>query len=99
MIDTRSSLGEWKTDTLIGKHHKQALVSLTELKSRMSLIYIVERKTKDDLTDFDKKLLTPIRDRTYSMTSDNGKEFANHTSVANYHGDNFYFAHPDASSY
>ncbi len=97
VVDTRSRLGDWEADTIIGKRHKQALVSLTERKSRLSLIYKVERKTKDDVTDAVKKLLTPIKDRVYTMTSDNGKEFANHESIANHLGTDFYFAHPYAS--
>lgn len=46
VVDTRSRLGDWEADTIIGKGHKQALVYLTERKSRMSLIYKVERKHK-----------------------------------------------------
>jgi transposase, IS30 family len=97
VVDTRSRFGDWEADTIIGKRHKQALVSLTERKSRMSLIYKVERKTKDAVTAGVKKLLTPIKDRVYTITSDNGKEFANHESIALHLDADFYFAHPYAS--
>ena len=40
----RSRVGDWEADTIIGKGHKQALVSLTERKFRLSLIYKVERR-------------------------------------------------------
>lgn len=97
VVDTRSRLGDWELDTIIGKRHKQAIVSLTERKSRMSLIYKVERKTKDNVTDAVINMLTPIKDSVYTMTSDNGKEFANHETIANHLDADFYFAHPYAS--
>ena len=97
VVDTRSRLGDWELDTIIGKRHKQAIVSLTERKSRMSLIYKVERKTKYEVAVAVTKLLNPIKDRVYTLTSDNGKEFADHGMIANHLGANFYFAHPYAS--
>lgn len=97
VVDTRSRLGDWELDTIIGKRHKQAIVSLTERKSRMSLIYKVERKTKDNVTDAVINMLTPIKDSVHTMTSDNGKEFANHETIANHLNADFYFAHPYAS--
>jgi len=97
VVDTRSRLGDWELDTIIGKRHKQAIVSLTERKSRMSLIYKVERKTKDNVTDAVINMLTPIKDSVHTMTSDNGKEFANHEMIANHLDGDFYFAHPYAS--
>jgi IS30 family transposase len=30
IIDDRSHVGDWEADTIIGKAHKQAIVSLTE---------------------------------------------------------------------
>ena len=36
---------DWEADTIIGKRHKQAIVSLVERKSGFTLIQKVERKT------------------------------------------------------
>ena len=44
VVEERSRVGDWEADTIIGKGHKQALVSLTECKFRLSLIYKVERR-------------------------------------------------------
>ena len=38
IVDTRSRIGDWELDTIIDKGHKQALVSLTERKSRLTLV-------------------------------------------------------------
>ena len=38
IVDRRCRIGHWELDTIIGKGHKQAIVSLTERKSRLTLI-------------------------------------------------------------
>ena len=45
IVDTRQRLGDWEVDTIIGKGHRHAIVSLTERKSRLALLRKVERKT------------------------------------------------------
>jgi len=46
IVDTRSRVGDWEADTIIGKAHKQAIVSITERKSGLALIYKVDKRTK-----------------------------------------------------
>ena len=106
VVEERSRVGDWpalpsgaggEADTIIGKGHKQALVSLTECKFRLSLIYKVEGKTKEEVTDAVTTLLNPIKDHVLTLTSDNGKEFGNHEKVAKGLKCSFYFAHPYSS--
>jgi len=97
IVETRERLGDWEADTIIGKRHQQALVSLTERKSRFSLIYKVERKTSDQVTEAISQLLLPIKQYVHTVTSDNGKEFAGHHVIANNLDADFYFAHPYSS--
>lgn len=97
MVDNRSRLGDWELDTIIGKGHKQAIVSITERKSRLTLIQKVERKTASNVTRAILKLLKPIAGRVHTLTSDNGKEFADHETIAKGLGARFFFAHPYAS--
>jgi IS30 family transposase len=97
VVDLRSRIGDWELDTIIGKGHKQAIVSLTERKSRYTLIQKVERKTAQCVTKAIIKLLSPISDQVLTLTSDNGKEFADHKNIANKLNADFYFAHPYAS--
>ena len=70
---------------------------MTERKSRLSLIYKVERKTKEEVTDAIITLLNPIKDNVLTLTSDNGKEFAGHDRTAHLLSAEFYFAHPYSS--
>ena len=51
IVDTRQRLGDWEVDTIIGKGHRHAIVSLTERKSRLALLRKVERKTAQAVAD------------------------------------------------
>ncbi len=97
IVDTRSRVGDWEADTIIGKAHKQAIVSLTERKSGLALIYKVDRRTKGNTERAMKRLLESISDQVHTITSDNGKEFANHEQIAKRLKCDFYFAHPYSS--
>ena len=97
IVDTRSRIGDWEADTVIGKNHKQAIVSLVERKSGFTLIRKVERRTADAVSRAITKLLKPYQRRVHTITSDNGKEFAGHETVARALRADFYFAHPYAS--
>ena len=97
VVEAKERIGDWEADTIIGKQHKQALVSLIERKSRFSLIYKVERKTSDQVTEAISQLLLPIKQYVHTVTSDNGKEFAGHEILAKKLDTDFYFAHPYSS--
>lgn len=96
IVDQRSRLGDWELDTLIGKGHQQAIVSLTERQSRYTLIGKVKRKTAQSVTRTIIRLLSPLTNQVLTLTSDNGKEFAGHKKIANTLNADFYFAHPYA---
>ena len=97
IVDQRQRIGDWEVDTIIGKRHHQAIVTLTERKSRLALLCKVERRTADLVSDAVIKLLLPVADRSYTITVDNGKEFADHERIAQELGINFFFAHPYAA--
>jgi len=97
VVDKRSRIGDWELDTIIGKNHKQAIVSLTERKTRYTLIQKVKRKTAESVANAIIKLLSPFSAQVITMTSDNGKEFAEHKKIAGKLNAQFYFAHPYAS--
>ena len=97
VVDARSRIGDWETDTIIGKAHKQAIVSLTERKSGLALIYKVDRRTKENTEGAIKRLLGSISKQVHTITSDNGKEFGNHKKIAKGLKCDFYFAHPYSS--
>lgn len=97
IVEERSRIGDWEADTVIGKNHKQALVSIVERKSGYLLIHKVERKTSDAVGDTMIHLLKPYHRRVHTITSDNGREFAGHEAISKALNADFYFAHAYAS--
>ena len=97
IVETRSRYGDWEVDTIIGKGRQQAIVTLTERKSRLVLIQKVERRTGINVSQAIIKLLKPIKECVHTITSDNGTEFSRHEHVARQLKTDFYFAHPYCS--
>ncbi len=97
IVDRKTRSGDWEVDTVIGKNHQPALVTLTARKSMSTLIAHVQRRTAAAIRQVMVKRLESIRKRVQPITSDNGKEFAEHETIARQLHADFYFAHPYAS--
>ena len=97
LVEARCRIGDWEADTIIGKNHRQAIVSLVERKTGFTLIEKVERKTAQQVGQAMVGLLRPYRAQVHTITSDNGREFAKHEEIAKRLQADFYFAHPYAS--
>ena len=96
IVDLRERLGDWESDTIIGKGHQGALVTLTERNSRFTLIRKVAQKSAELVTQAIVDLLSWVQ-HLETITSDNGKEFAAHQRISKELLIDFYFAHPYAS--
>jgi IS30 family transposase len=97
IVDERKRIGDWEADTVIGKNHKQALVSIVERKTGFTLIHKVERKTAQAVSQAMIGLLKPYQNQVRTITSDNGRKFASHEEIAVRLKADFYFAHPYSS--
>ncbi|MGH8581871.1 MAG: IS30 family transposase [Gammaproteobacteria bacterium] len=97
IVDTRGRFGDWEGDLVIGAGSQQALVTLNERKSRYCLITRVAFKTAQAVADATIHLLKPFAACVHTLTTDNGKEFAQHERVARKLNAGFFFAHPYAS--
>ena len=97
IVDARRRFGDWELDTVIGKQHRQALVTIVERKSKLTLIAKVKRKTAEAVTAAIIRLLKPLSSWVHTITADNGREFAHHQIIANALNAKFYFAHPFSS--
>lgn len=97
LVDERSRLGDWEVDTVIGKGHQGALVTLVERKSRFTLVRHVRRKTADLVAQATIGMLRPHAEKTRTITADNGREFAAHSKIASALEAKVYFADPYAS--
>jgi IS30 family transposase len=45
IVDAKERIGDWEADTIIGRNHKGAMVTLVERKSKFTLIRKINRKT------------------------------------------------------
>lgn len=90
----RKRVGDWEADTMIGKNHKGALVTLDERVSKLRLalpqIGKMAEATKENIIT----LLKPFKAFVKTITFDNGKEFAKHENIASTLDCDTYFAKP-----
>jgi IS30 family transposase len=93
-VADRARFGDWEADLVIGARQKQALVTINERSSRYSLIAHVPFKTAQAVSAAIISLLTPFAANVHTLTTDNGKEFAQHERIAEELNADFYFAHP-----
>lgn len=82
IIETRSRLGDWEGDTVVGLGHRSALVTLVDRKSRYTKIVKVEHNTAELVTNAIIGTLDPVKALALSITFDNGKEFSYHQRIA-----------------
>jgi IS30 family transposase len=94
VVAEKSRLGDWEADTIIGKNHNQAIVSLCERKTKYCLLARVSQKTALLVEQAIGGKLAAHKAKVETITSDNGREFANHQQIAESLEADFFFAHP-----
>ncbi len=94
IVDKKKRVGDLEIDTVIGKDHKGALVTIVDKSSKFALIKKVDSKQASEVTEALIEMLTPVKPILHTITSDNGKEFAYHKNVSEALNIDFYFANP-----
>ena len=97
IVDTRSRVGDWEIDLVIGKGHSGALVTIVERQTRFTVSARIDNKSAKTVTEATIGLLKPFEDAVLSITADNGKEFAYHEEVTKKLKCGVYFADPYCS--
>jgi IS30 family transposase len=98
VVEKRRRFGDWEGDTMVGRRHRGAVLTLVERKSG----YLIAAKAKDRQA---RRIRRKIEERIcrlpaelrHTMTFDNGKEFSEHDLLADRTGLSIYFAHPYCS--
>ncbi len=67
IIETKTRFGDFEVDTIIGKDHKGAIVTLVDRKSKFTLMRIVESKQAGAVTQAIIELLYPIRNPLFTL--------------------------------
>lgn len=93
-VEDKIRLGDWELDTIIGTAQSGFIVSMVERRSKLTQLTKIPRKTADQVENSVLERLKPIKDNVLTLTSDNGKEFANHESIKDALNAEFYFATP-----
>jgi len=94
IVERKIRIGDWEGDTVVGKNHQGALVTLVDRKSKLTLIGKVDRYTAEAVEITIISLMELLPRRNYTLTVDNGKEFASHESIADTLQIKVYFADP-----
>ena len=84
IVHTRQRLGDWEGDTVTGKGHRSALVTLLERKSLYTVIRAVRCKTAEGVRKAVRCGLRPYRDRVDTITYDNCRELADHEGIISF---------------
>lgn len=97
IVDDKSRIGDWEIDTMIGKGHSGAVVTVVERCTNFTVSKEVNSKCAEDVTQATIDLLKPYEAVVHTITADNGKEFAYHEKMSEELTTDVYFAHPYSS--
>lgn len=96
-VDQRSRYGDYEVDLIVGANHKGGLLTLNDRKTGIVKIRKIKGKNSKQIA---KQIVSALRSEKaliHTITSDNGKEFADHEYVSKKLGITFYFADPYSS--
>ena len=94
IVDEKSRIGDLEIDLVIGKNHKKAILTANDRASGKTKIALLNSKSAEEIQNKVTKLLQEWKPFIKTITSDNGKEFANHKEIAKKLGVEYYFARP-----
>jgi len=95
VVEKRNRFGHWEGDTIIGGHHKGAIFTSIERKSRYMLAWNSIKKEAERMVHSVQQAFTTIPGKLRkTLTVDNGLEFTNHGDISKKTGLDVYFSHP-----
>src|SRR5699024_588242 len=95
----KDEFGHIEGDTIVGAHHKSAVITLVERLSKAIITLKPKgRKASDIETTLTEWFQSIPRNLFKSFTFDNGKEFSNWKVLSNKHDVSIYFADPGTPS-
>jgi transposase, IS30 family len=93
-VDKRDRLGDLEIDTIIGKNHQGAIITINDRATGLLKMIKVKTRKADLVAKKTIKALKKWKPILKTMTSDNGKEFALHQKIKEKLEIDFYFAKP-----
>lgn len=94
VVDRKERFGDLEVDLIIGKDHKEAIVTANDRASGMFKMKHITTKEAKVVADAICEILEDWKPFIHTITSDNGKEFAEHLKIAETLNIDYYFARP-----
>lgn len=96
-VDDKIRVGDWEIDTIVGANQKGAITTVVERKTSLVRISIPTTKKAIDIENETIRIMSPLKDKIHTITSDNGLEFSNHKNISQALDYEHYFCHPYSS--
>lgn len=94
MVATRSTIGHWETDNVIGRQTDDSALSVTvERLTRITMLTLGDRTAKEKLEGLFKRFSKLPESLRQTLTADNGKENTLHKEITRSLGMTVYFCH------
>ena len=94
IVESKTRLGDWELDSIIGAKHVGSITSMVERKTKLTKLVLQNGPTAHTTRKSIVRRLKPIKRHVRTLTSDNGKEFAQHARISRELEGVFYFATP-----
>src|SRR5690554_4531410 len=94
VVDKKLRIGDLEIDLVIGSDHKGALLTINDRSTGILFMDKIENKEANVVQAKAIELLDDWKPFIHTITSDNGKEFANHKEIAQALDIDYYFAKP-----
>jgi transposase, IS30 family len=94
VVNDKQRFGDLEIDLIIGEHNKYALLTINDRATGIAKIRKLDGKDAFGIEQMVIKTLQDWQPYLHTITSDNGKEFAHHASIAKALNIEYYFARP-----
>ena len=94
IVESKSRIGDWEGDTIIGAKHQGAIVSYVDRYSKFTLLKKLEYKEAALVLAATVEKMKVLPHKVETITFDNGKEFARHQEIGMALNACVYFAKP-----
>jgi IS30 family transposase len=94
IVEKKERFGDLEIDLIIGAGHKGALLTINDRATGMLKMKYIESKQAKVIENNTIELLGQWMPLIHTITSDNGKEFANHKEIAEELNIDYFFAKP-----
>ena len=94
IVEQKARIGDWEGDTVISAVSKTAILTVVDRHSKFTRIKKLGRKTAENVRIAMKERMTSLPHPVFTVTYDNGMEFAAHQEIAADLNARCYFATP-----